>query len=49
MKEAIKNLREAWKFYQACKKDPDAGKTGARADAREWLHSAVEEVLKKAR
>ena len=29
----VEDLRSAWGFYKMCKKDPDAGATGAKADA----------------
>lgn len=45
--EAISNLRNAWGFYQMCKKGPDAGATGARQDAKEWLEEAIKEVLRR--
>lgn len=43
--EAINNLREAWKFYEQCQREKDAGAVGALRDARDWINSAVQELL----
>ncbi|KLT72076.1 hypothetical protein PL75_10040 [Neisseria arctica] len=40
----IADLRQAIGFYDLCQEEQDAGKTGARRDAREWVMSAARKV-----
>lgn len=40
--DVVEDLRSAWDFYKMCKKDPDAGATGAKADARQWLEESLQ-------
>ena len=45
-KKALNNLREAWKFYQQCRRErAEAAATGALRDARDWVDSAIQDVM----
>lgn len=44
-KKAINNLRDAWKFYEQCQREKDTGADGALRDAKDWVNSAVQELL----
>lgn len=44
-KKAINNLREAWKIYQQCMRKRKEADVRAMRDARDWLDSAVQDLM----